>query len=153
MRSFRSARFAASIGCTALTIFLLGGCGGGDGAAAADDDAPQASDPAPQQASAPGALDQQLAEQGEALFTSRACVGCHTIGGDRLVGPDLAGVTTRRERGWILAMILNPDSMIRNDEAARQLFVEYMTPMAAQNITSGEAAALYEFLRLQDEER
>jgi mono/diheme cytochrome c family protein len=101
----------------------------------------------PSQATQPGAPDPALAEQGEQLFTQRACNACHTIGGGRLVGPDLTGVTERREYGWILAMITNPDSMIRADSIAKGLFAEYMTPMANQNLTLNDAAALYEFLR------
>ena len=97
--------------------------------------------------SQPGAPDAALAEQGEQVFTQRACNACHTVGGGRLVGPDLNGVTDRREYGWILAMIMNPDSMIRADSIAKGLFAEYMTPMANQNLTLNDAAALYEFLR------
>jgi len=66
------------------------------------------------------------------------------------VGPDLSEVTERREFGWILSMIQNPDSMIRADSLARQLFAEYMTPMANQGITAEEARALYEYLRRED---
>lgn len=95
----------------------------------------------------PGAPDPALAEVGATVFTQRACNACHTIGGGRLVGPDLAGVTDRREYGWMLAMIMNPDSMIRADSIAKGLFAEYMTPMANQNLTLNDAAALYEFLR------
>lgn len=37
---------------------------------------------------------------GQRLFASK-CSACHTIGkGDKL-GPDLAGVSARRERAWI----------------------------------------------------
>ncbi|MDP2702657.1 MAG: c-type cytochrome [Candidatus Rokubacteria bacterium] len=42
--------------------------------------------------------------EGQALFHEE-CVACHTIGqGDR-VGPDLAGVTARRDRAWLEAWI------------------------------------------------
>lgn len=107
---------------------------------------PAATTPPPV-AAQPGEPDPALAEQGELVFTQRACNACHTIGGGRLVGPDLIGVTDRREYGWILAMVMNPDSMVRADSIAKGLFAEYMTPMANQNLTLNEAAALYEFLR------
>jgi protein SCO1 len=46
-------------------------------------------------------------QAGEALFT-KLCAGCHTIGrGDR-AGPDLSGVTQRRERAWLTEFIGNP---------------------------------------------
>ncbi len=88
----------------------------------------------------------ELASQGESLFTARACVSCHTMGGGRLVGPDLEGVTARRSRQWIVAMMLNPDSMLRADTTARRLLGEYMTPMVNQGLSSDDAAALYEYL-------
>lgn len=131
---------------------LAAGCGGGadhdmmrrnhmgDAAPASGAIAPAA--PAPS-----GPVDRALADRGKELFQAKACVGCHTIGGGRLTGPDLAGVTERREYGWVIAMITNPDSMVRNDPTARKLFAEYMTPMANMGVTADEARALYEYLR------
>ncbi len=49
-------------------------------------------------------------------------------------------------------MIMNPDSMLQADETARELFDEYMTPMADQNLSDDEANALYEFLRSEGSE-
>ena len=39
-------------------------------------------------------------EPGEQLFQS-TCSACHSIGGGRLVGPDLAGVIDRRSQVWL----------------------------------------------------
>lgn len=124
-------------------ILVTAACGGESGEASGGgrEAAPAAA------AAQPPADDAALADAGEQLFTSRACNACHTIGGGRLVGPDLTGVTERRTYGWIIAMITNPDSMIRQDATARQLFGEYMTPMANQGLTRDEATALYQFLR------
>lgn len=135
-----------------LTAGLVAlGCGGdaGNGGATPDPAPPEVeAPPEPAQTEAP---DPQLAAEGEQLFTARACSACHTVGGGRLVGPDLEGVTTRRARTWILSMITNPDSMIREDSIARRLYGEYMTPMANQNLTAEQAVALFEFLRQHDE--
>ena len=47
---------------------------------------------------------------GEALF-ARMCAACHTVGkGDR-VGPDLDGITERRQRYWLVKFIANPQRM------------------------------------------
>lgn len=96
---------------------------------------------------ADGPIDDALADRGEQLFQAKACSGCHTFGGGRLTGPDLAGVTTRREAGWIAAMIQRPDSMLKTDPLARQLLMQYATPMPNLSLSHDEVAALYEYLR------
>lgn len=40
------------------------------------------------------------------------CVSCHTIGGGRLIGPDLKNVTERRDRNLLIKFMLNPKAMI-----------------------------------------
>jgi mono/diheme cytochrome c family protein len=88
-----------------------------------------------------------LDANGERLFRSKGCVACHTVGGGNRTGPDLEGVTDRREYGWIAAMIINPDSMIKADPIARQLLADYMTPMLSLAVTADEARSIYEYLR------
>ncbi len=100
----------------------------------------------------PGSVDAAMAELGGTLFKSKGCNACHTMGGGRLVGPDLSRVSERRERDYILAMIVNPDSMLVNDETARGLLSEYFTPMPNQGLTRDEAEALYEYFRHSDAE-
>lgn len=41
----------------------------------------------------------QSALEGEKLFSEK-CAACHTFG-KKMLGPDLAGVTLRREEGWL----------------------------------------------------
>ncbi len=98
-----------------------------------------------------GPVDMELAVRGEELFTRKGCVACHKIGEGRLVGPDLMGVTERRSQGWIFAMITAPDSMLRSDPTAKDLFAEYFTPMPDQKVGPDEARALYEYLRARTE--
>ncbi len=62
---------------------------------------------------------------GEALFQAK-CSPCHTIGGGRLVGPDLKGVTTLRDRAWLANFISAPDRVLAgNDPIASRLLKEY----------------------------
>lgn len=62
---------------------------------------------------------------GEARFEA-LCAVCHTIGGDRLVGPDLKDVTVRRSEEWLLAYMASPQRMIDSgDPVAVQLQEEY----------------------------
>lgn len=41
-------------------------------------------------------------------FFRQNCTSCHTIGGGRLVGPDLKDVTRRQDRAWLQSFIANP---------------------------------------------
>jgi protein SCO1 len=47
---------------------------------------------------------------GSALF-AKACSTCHTIGGGKLVGPDLKGVAERRESEWLHRFLTSPSRM------------------------------------------
>jgi mono/diheme cytochrome c family protein len=98
-----------------------------------------------------GEINAEMARRGESLFQSEGCNGCHTVGGGRLTGPDLQGVTERRSLDWFVAMVIDPDSMLREDPAARELFAEYMTPMMNIGATADEAASLYEYLRRESQ--
>ena len=44
------------------------------------------------------------------------CVSCHTIGGGRLVGPDLKNVTERQERDWLARFIVDPIGIINGGD-------------------------------------
>jgi protein SCO1 len=62
---------------------------------------------------------------GQRLFASK-CSACHTIGkGDKL-GPDLAGVTDRREQAWLARYIQHPDEVLASgDPIAAALYHKY----------------------------
>lgn len=66
-----------------------------------------------------------LAEKGEVVFKEK-CAACHTVGGGRAVGPDLSGVTGRRDRRWIMRMITEPGALFdAGDPTATTLLKEY----------------------------
>lgn len=55
-------------------------------------------------------------------FFRQNCASCHTIGGGRLVGPDLKDVAARRDRAWLADFVLAPSAAIaRGDAYALQL--------------------------------
>ena len=63
--------------------------------------------------------------QGEYLFGSR-CAACHTVGQGDKMGPDLAGVTLRRDRAWLARYVAEPDKMLaEGDPIATALFEKY----------------------------
>ena len=92
-------------------------------------------------------IDQALADKGKAVFESK-CTACHKFG-ERYVGPDMAGVTERRQPEWIMNMMLNPQEMLEKDPTAKELLGEFMTQMPNQNLTEDEARSVLEYFRTQ----
>ncbi len=56
------------------------------------------------------------AQDAETYFKNN-CAACHTIGGGRLTGPDLKGVTSRRDRAWLTRFIPAPVRTIESGDA------------------------------------
>jgi len=90
----------------------------------------------------------QAAQSGEQIFQS-LCTSCHTIGEGKLVGPDLAGVTSRREASWLVRQIKEPDSLIaENDPIAMQLVKEANgMPMVRLGLTDAQVSAVISYLQ------
>ncbi len=87
-----------------------------------------------------------LVKRGEEIYNQK-CTACHQIE-KKLVGPALKGLFERRKEDWVLSMILNPDSMIKNDPIAKKLYEEYNVPMVIPGgITQEEAKAVVEYLK------
>ena len=62
---------------------------------------------------------------GEALYL-KACSSCHTVGKGDLVGPDLAGVTARRDHAWLIRYLVAPDVLrAQKDPIAVELDATY----------------------------
>jgi protein SCO1/2 len=85
--------------------------------------------------------------KGEYLFVTR-CGTCHTVGqGDRL-GPDLEGVTTRRERAWLTRVVRTPDALLaEGDPVMKALFEKYnRVRMPNQGLAAEEVDAVLGYL-------
>ncbi len=95
-----------------------------------------------------GDIDENLVAKGQEVYKVK-CTACHKIS-KRFVGPGLKGVTERRTPEWIMNMILNPELMVVENEAAKQLLIEYIAPMANQSLTEEEARAILEYLRTKN---
>jgi len=54
--------------------------------------------------------------QETAAFFRQNCANCHTIGGGRLVGPDLKGVTSQRDRSWFVQFLQGPKTVIEGGD-------------------------------------
>lgn len=64
-------------------------------------------------------------DRGKLLFEGKSCFDCHTIGKGVEAGPDLLGVSERREANWLKKMIRIPEEMEKTDPIAKKLFLEY----------------------------
>jgi mono/diheme cytochrome c family protein len=66
----------------------------------------------------PGNAAAQLADQ----FFQQNCVTCHTIGGGRLIGPDLKEAVQQKDRAWLEHFIQDPEAVLNSgDPYALQL--------------------------------
>lgn len=91
--------------------------------------------------------DQASAYDAKASYKAQ-CAGCHSIGGGRLVGPDLKGITEKRSRDWLIKFIVSPQSVIDSgDKVANDLLAEYNgMVMPALGLSESEASQILDFI-------
>ena len=90
--------------------------------------------------------------QEAADFFRQNCQSCHTIGGGRLVGPDLKNVTQRKDRDWLITFITNPQAAInRGDPYALRLREEArgVVMPTVPGITRDRARALLDLIEAE----
>ena len=92
-----------------------------------------------------GPIDEAMAAKGKEVYDLK-CTACHKVE-KRFIGPSPKGILDRRTPEWIMNMILNPEVMVQKNAQAKQLLMEYMAPMANQNLTEEEARAVLEYFR------
>ncbi len=86
-------------------------------------------------------------EKGKEIFTKK-CASCHTVGGGKLMGPDLQGVTAKRDLDWLRRFIQKPSALIEEkDPTALALLEEYGAPMPDLGLSDEEVEHLIAFLR------
>ncbi len=93
----------------------------------------------------------QTADQGRTVFEQK-CIACHTVGGGRKVGPDLQGVTTRRDQAWLTRWISAPDQMLaQKDPTAIQLLQQNNNvPMPNMALAQADVTALLAYFTAVD---
>ena len=95
------------------------------------------------------AMDEKIAAQGKVVFDAK-CAACHKTTEQKVVGPGLKGVTTRRQAAWILNMITNPVEMTQKDPTAKDLLAEHLTQMTFQDVSDDQARQILEYFRTND---
>ena len=92
------------------------------------------------------------AVKGQLEFQSK-CLACHSIGGGKKLGPDLAGVTKRRTERWLTMWLKAPDAMLQSDADAKQMLKEYNNlPMPNQNLSDTEIRQYIKYFKWVDEQ-
>jgi mono/diheme cytochrome c family protein len=81
-----------------------------------------------------------------AVFTLQ-CAGCHSVGKGEVVGPDLQGVTARRDRRWLHSFIRSSQGLVGQGETtAAALFARYKKRMPDHDFSDGEIDSLLAFI-------
>lgn len=92
-------------------------------------------------------VDAAQAKRGQSLFSSRGCVGCHSIGQGKRSGPDLAGLTERRDLAWLRRFVKNPTVMFETDSLAKALLAQHNnTRMPNLRLKDDEVEALLHYI-------
>ena len=75
-------------------------------------------------------------ESGKEIFIE-SCAACHSIGGGRLVGPDLKGVNDKRPEDWLIKFTKSSQTLVKSgDKTAVALFEEFnKIPMPDQALS------------------
>ena len=80
------------------------------------------------------------------------CVACHAISGGegKKIGPDLLGVTKRRNEDWLARFLSSPEQMIATDPTAKALLEKYKVPMPNQNLSEDEIRGFIKYFHFLD---
>ena len=91
------------------------------------------------------------AQDGESLFKAN-CTSCHAVK-EKVIGPPLAGIETRRQEEWILKWVKNSQTVVKSgDEYAVKLFNDYNhVMMPPQNLKDPEIKAILAYIKTEAE--
>ena len=90
-----------------------------------------------------------VAVRGKLAFESK-CLACHSVGGGDKLGPDVYGVTRRREEAWLVRWMKNPEKMLQSDPVAKEMLARYKVPMPNQNLSDGEVREYIAYFKWAD---
>ena len=93
--------------------------------------------------------------RGEQIYRTR-CVSCHSLTGHELagaLGPDLLGVTQKRDRQWLLDWLKAPDQMLKKkDPIAMALYKQYNNlAMPNMRLNQQEAVDLIDYMDVKSQ--
>ncbi len=99
-------------------------------------------------------VDANLAKRGKTLWQNRGCSGCHSIGKGRMAGPDLLGVTDRRDAAWLRRWLKETDVMLANDSTAQAMLAEAKgVKMPNMKLSDPDIEALLNYIAQETEKK
>jgi nitrite reductase (NO-forming) len=90
-----------------------------------------------------------VAVKGKLAFESK-CLACHSIGGGDKLGPDLYGVSKRRNGAWLAKWLKSPEQMLQTDADAKIMLDKYKLPMPNQILSDEEIRAFITYFKWAD---
>ena len=87
-----------------------------------------------------------------ATYFRQNCISCHTIGGGRLVGPDLKDVGKRADRDWLMKFMVNPKSFLDGGDPIALKLKEEARGAIMPNISGLDMARAAQLLALIEAE-
>jgi nitrite reductase (NO-forming) len=111
---------------------------------------PEGTEPEHHNIPATAAPTDPAAQKGKLAFESK-CLACHSIAGGDKLGPDLHGVTKRRDESWIVRWLKSPEQMLQGDATAKGLLDKYKIPMPNQGLNDEDIKQFVAYFRWADE--
>lgn len=79
------------------------------------------------------------------------CLACHSIGAGDKLGPDLLGVTKRRDEAWLTRWLKSPEQMLQTDATAKALLDRWKIPMPNQGLSDDEIKGYIAYFKWADQ--
>jgi len=90
------------------------------------------------------------AQKGKLAFESK-CLACHSIGGGDKLGPDLYGVSKRRDDAWLARWLKSPEEMLKTDAQAKAMLEKWKIPMPNQGLGDEEIKQYIAYFKWADQ--
>jgi nitrite reductase (NO-forming) len=90
------------------------------------------------------------AQKAKLAFESK-CLACHSIAGGDKMGPDVFGVTKRRDEAWLARWLKSPEQMLQSDPQAKALLEKWKIPMPNQGLSDEEIAGYIAYFKWADQ--
>jgi protein SCO1/2 len=96
-------------------------------------------------------VDANLAKRGKIVYERNGCYMCHGLGvSARRAGPDLLGVTERRDHDWLRRWLKDTNAMLAGDPQARAMLQQWNgVRMPQVKLTDADIDALLHYMAQQ----